>query len=188
MTSQISSSQRSRSSNKRKSPSRSVNSSKWGNYVPLLPDIIGISAGSQWNQQDEILTQGGQILANELWTTESLVDKLTSHIIQVKEENKQPNSTGSSSYDRKYLNCAVAVITNWSKIEQNHQRHQFVFSLSDIMTGDGRLTAELIDLRSTAPSTLAYALHKVVARIFDMVSASWFYQSASEEIKVRFDP
>ena len=39
------------------------------------------------------------------------------------------------------------------------------------MTGDGRLAAELIDLRSTAPSTLAYALHKVVARIFDMVSA-----------------
>jgi hypothetical protein len=189
LTSQISSSQRRRSSNKRKSPSRSVNSSKRGNYVPLLPDIIGISAGSQWHQQDEIITQGGQILANELWTTESLVDKLTSHIIQVKEEeNKQPNSTGSSSYDRKYLNCAVAVITNWSKIEQNHQHHQFVFSLSDIMTGDGRLTAELIDLGRTAPSTLAYVLHKVVQRLFELVGASWFYQSASVEIQVRFDP
>jgi hypothetical protein len=186
LTSQISSSQRRRSSNKRKSSSRSVNSNKRGSYVPLLPDIIGIRERSQ-AEQPEILTQGGQIQSTDLWTTESLVDKLTSHIIQVKEENKQPNSTGSSSYDRKYLNCAVAVITNWSRIEQNHQHHQFVFSLSDIMTGDGRLTAELIDLRSTASSTLAYALHKVVARIFDMVSASWFYQSASEEIKVRID-
>ena len=145
MTSQISSSQR-RSSNKRKSPSRSVNSSKRGSYVQLLPDIIGIRERSQ-AEQPEILTQGGQIQSTDLWTTESLVDKLTSHIIQVKEENKQPNSTGSSSYDRKYLNCAVAVIKNWSKIEQNHQHHQFVFFLSDIMTDDGRLAAELIDLR-----------------------------------------
>jgi hypothetical protein len=181
LTSQISSSQRRRPSNK-----RSVNNNKRGSYVQLLPDIIGIRKRSQ-AEQPEILTHGGQIQSTDLWTTESLVDKLTSHIIKVKEENQQPNSTGSSSYDRKYLNCAVAVITNWSKIEQNHQHHQFVFFLSDIMTGDSRLTAELIDLRSTAPSTLAYVLHKVVARIFDMVSASWFYQSASEEIKVRID-
>ena len=74
---------------------------KRGSYVQLLPDIIGIRERSQAEQPD-ILTQGGQIQSTDLWTTESLVDKLTSHIIQVKEDNKQPNSTGSSSYDRNY--------------------------------------------------------------------------------------
>jgi hypothetical protein len=86
------------------------------------------------------------------------------------------------------LNCATAVITNWSRIEQNNQRHQFVFFLSDIVTNDNRIAAELIDLGHTAPPTLAYVLHKVVERLFELVGASWFYQSASVEIQVRFDP
>jgi hypothetical protein len=188
LTSQISSSQRRRSSNKRKSSSRSVNSNKRGSYVPLLPELIGIRAGSQWHRQAEILGKGGQIQTKELWTTEALVDELENHIIQVKEE-QQPNSSGSSfSFDRKYLNRAVAIIANWAKIEQNNQHHQFVYFLSDIMTNDVRIAAELIDLDRTAHSTISYVLHKVVERLFGLVSASWFYQSASEEIQVRLDP
>jgi hypothetical protein len=126
---------------------------------------------------------GGQIQVEELWTTEALIDKLGSWIIQVKE----PKSTGSSFYNRKYLNCATAIITNWSKVEQNNQRHQFIFFLSDILPNNGRLAAELIDLGRTAPSTLAYVLHAVVQRLFEMVASGWFYQSAAEEIQVRFE-
>jgi hypothetical protein len=150
---------------------------------PLLPEITGIRVGSQ-AKKDEILTNGGQIQVEELWTTEALIDKLESWLIQVKE----PNSTGSSFYNRKYLNCATAIITNWSKVEQNKGHHQFVFFLSDILPNNDRLAAELIDLSRTAPSTLAYVLHKVVQRLFEMVSAGWFYQSAAEEIQVRIDP
>jgi hypothetical protein len=189
LTLQLASLQRERSSDNRKTASAASirrRSSKLEGYVPLLPEIIGIRIGSQG--QPEILTKGGQIQTKELWTTEALVDNLVSRIIQVKEENELPNLTRSPFlYDRKYLNCAVAVIVNWSKIEQNNQRHQFVFFLSDIITNDGRLAAELIDLGRTTPSTLAYVLHKVVERLFDMVGASRFYQSASEKIQVRID-
>lgn len=149
---------------------------------------MGIRVGTQ-EQQHEILTKGGQIQTKGLWTTEALVDKLKSHIIEVNEEGKQqkPYSLGSLFYDSKYLNRTVAVITNWSKIEQNRKHHEFVFSISDILTNDGRLAAELVDLSRTAPSTLAYVLHKVVEHLFDMVSSTWFYQSAAEEIKVRIN-
>ena len=179
MTSQLTSLQR--SSNNRKSSDGVVrSSSKQESHFPLLPKIVGIHVGSQV----EVLAKGGQIQTKELWTTETLVDKLESCIIQAKE----PNSLASSSYNRKYLNCATAVITNWSRIEQNNQRHQFVFFLSDIVTNDNRIAAELIDLGHTAPPTLAYVLHKVVERLFELVGASWFYQSASVEIQMRFDP
>ena len=118
MTSQLTSLQR--SSNNRKSSDGVVrSSSKQESHFPLLPKIVGIHVGSQV----EVLAKGGQIQTKELWTTETLVDKLESCIIQAKE----PNSLASSSYNRKYLNCATAVITNWSRIEQNNQRHQFVF-------------------------------------------------------------
>lgn len=82
------------------------------------------------------------------------------------------------------MNHAAEVIANWSKIEQNNGNHEFVFSISDILTRDDRLAAELIDLGCTTTSTLAYILHKVVERIFEMIGASWFYQSASKEIQV----
>jgi hypothetical protein len=188
MTLQLGSIQRKRSSNKSKpSPAGSVNtssSSKQQSYVPLLPQVRGIHIGI--HGQVEILSKGGQIQTKEHWTTEALVDELKNHILQVKEKNQQQcNSQGSYFYGRKYLNLAVEFIANWSKVAQNNQHHEFVFYISDIMTDDGRLAAELIDLSHTTPSTLAYVLHKVVGSIFEMIGASWFYQSASEETMVR---
>jgi hypothetical protein len=153
--------------------------------VPLIPEIAGIRAGTQ-GPEDEIITQGGLIEVHDLWTTEALVDKLERCVIQIKEPNSE--SSNPSLYNRKYLNSATAVITNWSKVEQNNGHHEFVFFLSDILQNNGRLAAELIDLGRTAPSTLGYVLHKVVQRLFEIVAGGWFYQSAAEEIKVRFDP
>lgn len=157
-----------------------------GYYSPLLPELIGVCIGSQENQPG-ILTQGGQIHSKDLWTTEALIDELAMHIIQIKEEQSL-SPANSFCYGLKYLDCAVALITNWSKVEQNNQRHQFIFFLSDIVTNDGgRLAAELVDLSRTTPSTLCYVFHKVVEHIFKMVGAAWFYESARQEIQVRLD-
>jgi len=163
------------------------NEHKMLSTVPLIPEIARIRVQGQ---EDEIITQGGQIQVQDLWTTEALIDRLRIYIIQVKEEKKQPDSPRSSSfrYDRKYLNCAVAVIEDWSKVERTNRPPEFTFYLSDILASDKRLVAELIDLGNTSPTTISYVLHKVVEWLFEMVGVGWFYQSAAEDIKVRIEP
>jgi hypothetical protein len=123
----------------------------------------------------------------ELWTPEALIDRLKSLIIQVKEEKQQQPPT-RFPYDRKYLNKALELIENWSNIEQANESHVFIFHLSDLLRSDGKLVAELVDLANRAPSMLDDVLHKVLEWLFGLVCASWFYQSAAEDIQVRFDP
>jgi hypothetical protein len=153
-------------------------------YVRLLPQVIGYRIGNQ--AQSEILTFGGQIRVEDFWSTEALIDELEDHIVQVRDQ--QQHLSTSFSNTRKYLHRAIEVITNWSKVEQTQQPHQFIFNLSDILRIDQRLAAELVDLDRTTPSTLAYVLHEVVKRLFGMVSAHWFYESAAEEIEVVIQP
>jgi hypothetical protein len=126
--------------------------------LPLIPEIGSIRVGSE-GQEDEIITKGGLIQVDDLWTTEALTDRVKSCIIQVKEQKSQsPGSSLQFPYDRKYLNYAVDLIETWTKIEQANQSHTFVFHLSDLLTGDSRIVAELIDLNNTTPTTIAYIL------------------------------
>lgn len=145
---------------------------------------MGYRVGSQG--QTQIQSVRGQIQVQDFWTTEALIDQLEGHIVRIRDQ-QQHLPTSSFSDTRKYLHHAVEVITNWSKVEQTQQPHQFIFSLLDILQNE-RLAAELVDLSRTAPSTLAYVLHEVVGRLFTMVSAGWFYESAAEEIKVVLEP
>jgi hypothetical protein len=153
--------------------------------VPLLPEVRDYHVESQ--RQTDKLTIGGQILVRDPCTTEALIDKLERCVVSVRDQ-EQDLPVSSFIYDRKYLNRAIAVIKDWSKVELNVQHHQFIFNLSDIRRSDQRLVAELIDLDRTASSTLSRALHEVVKRLFSMVSAGWFYESAAEEIQVIFEP
>jgi hypothetical protein len=183
LTVQIASPKKKRRSRKSKLAAGAVQAKK-ESHVTLLPKVIGSHVVSQG--QTEILDVQGQIQVQDHWTTEALIEKLEAHIVQVR--NQQPYSPASSFSDtRKYLRHAIEVITNWSKVEQTHRNHQFIFNLSDILLNE-RLAAELVALGRTAPSTLAYVLHEVVRRLFGMVSARWFYESAGEEIKVVLQP
>jgi hypothetical protein len=160
---------------------------------PLLPKFVDAHIQHQGRPQNSI--KAGRVQVKDPWITESLTDQILQCIIQIKEEEEQTSSSSSSSlsllYGRKYINQAVRLIANWSKIEETNLKHEFVFYLSEIVANHDygrRLVAELIDLGNTAPSTLNYLLHEVVKRLFAMVSALWFYRSAAEEIEVRLMP
>jgi hypothetical protein len=81
---------------------------------------MGCHVGSQG--KTEILAVRSQIQVQDPLATGALIDKLEYRTVQ---HQYLPTSSFS---DRKDLNHAIAVITNWPKLEQNHQRHQFILS------------------------------------------------------------
>jgi hypothetical protein len=129
-------------------------------------------------------------------TTEALKDKLTDCIIC-------KNNRG------KYLNKAVAVLYDWYSIEnephegeaeeaegtEGHQNHVFKFQIGDILEANCKEEGldviceffELID-REHAESTFDSVLRETVRRLFQLISASWFYESAANEITVELTP
>jgi hypothetical protein len=111
-------------------------------------------------------------------TIEALIDELEHCVVRVKAAD------GSNS--RIYLQCAVKLISDWSRVGNRYGTHQFVFNLSDIKSD--ALNAELIDLGNSTHSTLIRVLHAVLNRLFDQVSASWFYLSAADDIEVLLKP
>lgn len=118
----------------------------------------------------------GFIKYRPVWTAEKLVDELENYIVRIKEDKQQ-------QHERKYLQHAVQVIADWTKLTDSDKPHVFVFDLSDF-SKDEMIATEIYNLSRSDPSTLAHVLHKIVERLFTMVSARWFYESAAEEIQV----
>jgi hypothetical protein len=149
------------------------------------------------------VTKGGLVdIGGEFWSTEKLADELF-YCLAKKEPEPELVCVPSGSNDnysnnidllehyeskntilyRKYIIRAEKLAGSYLKDKANI----FVINLSDL---DERLQAELLDLQRTKSSrdTLSQVLHSVVGRIFALASLAWFYESASEEIKVILEP
>jgi hypothetical protein len=127
------------------------------------------------------------------WTTQTLTDKLL-------------DSITCKNNRSKYLAKAVAVIYNWTKIEieeregeeegeQHRQNHLITFELGDILNAncseDGRnVVYELNSLINEGhiEYVLDIIMRKSVKRLFEMISAGWFYESAANQIGVEVIP
>lgn len=114
-----------------------------------------------------------------VWTIEKLIDEVENYVVRIKEEEEGKQHKSS----RKYLQRAVEVITNWTRINDSNGPHFFVFDIADFAK-DAMIAAELYNLSKIDPSALAYVLNEIVKRLFSMVSSRWFYESASKEIQV----
>jgi hypothetical protein len=192
------------SSIKRKSIKPNSNKMKKRNRRPklLLPQVIGVYPNS--DGELGLVTADGLVdVGDEHWATEKLVDDLLYCLVKKEAEPKLvtiPCANNESSYCksidlseqyesnntllyRKYIICAKRSASTYC----NERPIIFVVNLADL---PDRLKAELIDLQATKSNrtTLAYVLHSAVARIFAMASLRWFYESASQEIKVILQP
>jgi ribosomal protein L12E/L44/L45/RPP1/RPP2 len=132
------------------------------------------------------------------WTTQALADKLLDCIICRNNRSK-------------YLAKAVAVIYNWTEIEgegeevnekekeeeeeEQHQNHIITFELRDILNSNceeegQNVVRELLGLidEEHAESTFDSIMHKTTKRLFEMISAGWFYESTANQILVELRP